>query len=84
MHGGKIAAIGECRRNLLRRRRGGIEHSRLDPGPQPGKNCLHVVNRWIDEKDFRDVRHSLLPHARRVSGRSALALECWNFCRRRI
>jgi hypothetical protein len=34
MNRGETAALGECRRNLPRRRVRGVEQDRLDPGPQ--------------------------------------------------
>jgi hypothetical protein len=37
---------------LLRRRHGGIEHSRFYSGPYAAKDRLDIVDPWIDEKDF--------------------------------
>ncbi len=62
VHGVEILKSFERQSDLPRCRHGGVENSRLYSRPEAVKNCLDIVDRWIDEKDFRDVRHVALPH----------------------
>ena len=59
----EIANAFESARDLPRYRQAGVEHSRLNSRPQPGKDRLDIVDRRIDEKKLRDVRHVRAPHA---------------------
>jgi hypothetical protein len=59
----EITSTFERARNLPRRRHEGVKHSRLNSRPQPGKDRLDIVDRRIDEKKLRDVRHVRAPHA---------------------
>jgi hypothetical protein len=56
----QIFAAFEHGRDLMRWWPQSVEHNRLDSGPQAVKNCRHIFDRWIDEKNLRDALHRAL------------------------
>jgi hypothetical protein len=61
VHSRQTASAGERLGHLLRRGTAGLEHHRIDVGPQLREDSVDIAYGRIDEKDFRLMRHDEFP-----------------------